>query len=167
MNFEPKVTDRAAFVALWHKGELLVLQSRKWQTEGTPYLLPGGGLKRADENPANCAGRELFEETGLGLLDPSCLKYYGTHKTEWTHKADFFELDFESAKTVFGQRLLLDKPNDPKLFGQEWFNGGLRLEEKFFGYEWWNFETDKKRIEALQPFMMPGLKWYLGEKGLL
>ena len=45
MNFEPKVTNRAAFVALWHNGELLVLQSRKWWEEGTPYLLPGGGCK--------------------------------------------------------------------------------------------------------------------------
>jgi len=151
MNFEPKVTDQAAFVAIWHNGELLILQSRKWQTEGTPYLLPGGGCKKAgerradaillrDETPTECTLVELVEETGISLemLD----RFFGSHRTQWSD-CSFFERTLERALPI-----LLEK-------------------DKLFGYEWWNFEIDRKRIEALKPFMMPGLKWYLEQKGLL
>lgn len=151
MNFEPKVTDRAAFVALWHNGELLVLQSRKWRTEGTPYLLPGGGFK-ANDSFMSCAGRELFEETCIGLISPDFLVRFGSHQTEWTNEAVFYECDAATSKTVYGRSLELRE---------------IKLEPKLYGYEWWNFEEDKLRIQALKPFMMPGLKWYLEQKGLL
>lgn len=142
MNFEPKVTDQAAFVAIWHNVELLVLQSRKWQTEGTPYLLPGGGYAKEDEGRSKvCARRELREETLINVPYDK-FEHFGIHKTQWSN-CTFFEV-FSVANNV-----------------------ELRLEEKFYGYEWWNFETDKRRIEALQPFMMPGLRWYLEQKGLL
>ena len=137
--FEPKVTDKAAFVALWHNNELLVLQSRKWQTEGTPYLLPGGGCKEG-ESLEECAARELLEETG-SLIDGE-FKYFSRHDTQWLN-CHFFDADLVSA--------------DPLII----------LEKKLFGYEWWNFEEDRERIQALKPFMMPGLKWYLQQKGLL
>lgn len=152
MNFEPKVTDRAAFVALWHNGELLVLQSRKWQTEGTPYLLPGGGLKRPDEPLKSRAAVEFFEETGIALLKKESLSFFGEHETEWT-KATFFEADTKTAKCIDGGGI-------EKI-------GNMNIEDKIFGHEWWNFEKDRTRIEALKPFMMPGLKWYLAQKGLL
>lgn len=140
MNSEPKVTDRAAFVALWHNGELLVLQSRKWQMEGTPYLLPGGGCGEA-ESLEDCALRELNEECGIVLLR-SDLSYFSRHDTQWS-ACHFFEHE-----SVYS-----------KLF--------VYAEPKLFGYEWWNFEKDRVRIEALKPFMMPGLLWYLQQKGLL
>jgi len=140
MNFEPKVTNRAAFVALWHNGELLVLQSRKWREEGTPYLLPGGGCKQG-EDQRDCVQREVLEETGL-LVDRNSVVFIGTHETQWSN-CSFYEYELNLA--------------DPLII----------LEQKLFGYEWWNFEKDRKRIEALKPFMMPGLKWYLEQKGLL
>lgn len=139
--FEPKVTDKAAFVAIWHNGELLVLQSRKWQTEGTPYLLPGGGCKEG-EDQRDCAKRETLEETGF-LVDRDSIVFEGTHETEWSN-CSFYEYEI--------------RPTDDPL---------IILEKKLFGYEWWNFEKDRTRIEALKPFMMPGLKWYLEQKGLL
>ena len=139
MNFEPKVTNRAAFVALWHNGELLVLQSRKWQTEGTPYLLPGGGCK-PNETLLECVIRETLEEISISISDLQ-LAQFDSHVTQWSN-CEFFEV------TV---------PEYPVIV----------LEKKLFGYEWWNFEKDKARIEALKPFMMPGLKWYLEQKGLL
>lgn len=140
MNFEPKVTNRAAFVALWRNGELLVLQSRKWWEEGTPYLLPGGGCKE-DEDTAKCGQREVLEETGL-LVDAGSFVFVGAHETQWSN-CHFYKYELNLT--------------DPLII----------LEQKLFGYEWWNFEKDRKRIEALKPFMMPGLKWYLEQKGLL
>lgn len=143
MTYESKKTDRAAFVALWHNNELLVLQSRKWRSEGTPYLLPGGGFKEEDENRTKvCVRRELREETQL-IVPHSELEYFGDHKTEWSN-CDFFEVVIPKQEII-----------------------GINLEEKLFGYEWWNFQEDKLRIQALKPFMMPGLKWYLEQKGLL
>lgn len=140
MTYESKKTDRAAFVALWHNNELLVLQSRKWRSEGTPYLLPGGGCE-ADETLEDCALRELYEECGVILLR-SDLGYFSRHDTEWS-ACHFYEHDhFFNKLQVY-------------------------IEPKLFGFEWLNFQEDKLRIQALKPFMMPGLRWYLEQKGLL
>lgn len=117
-----------------------MLQSRKWRSEGTPYLLPGGGHKEG-EDLARCAQREVLEETGL-LVDSGSFLLIGSHETEWSN-CSFYEYELNLS--------------DPLII----------LEQKLFGYEWWNFEKDRTRIEALKPFMMPGLKWYLEQKGLL
>lgn len=145
MNFEPKKTDKAAFVALWHNNELLVLQSRKWRSEGTPYLLPGGGCKE-NETLEECLVRELEEEIGEIYEDYSLFKLFGRHDTKWSN-CHIFEL-FE-----------------PEAKHQSFF--GVMIEPKLYGFEWWNFQEDKARIQALKPFMMPGLRWYLEQKGLL
>lgn len=139
MNFEPKKTDKAAFVALWHNNELLVLQSRKWRSEGTPYLLPGGGCE-PDETLWECVIRETLEEISIAISDLRLVEF-DSHVTQWSN-CEFFE-------TTTAEYL------------------DIVLEKKLFGYEWWNFEEDKTRILALKPFMMPGLKWYLEQKGLL
>ena len=144
MNFEPKKTDKAAFVALWHNNELLVLQSRKWRSEGTPYLLPGGGCK-SDETLEDCVIRELCEECSQ-ILFRTYLEYFGRESTQWSN-CHFYEY------IIRPDNYGMDEP--------------IVLEDKLFGYEWWNFEEDKLRIQALKSFMMPGLKWYLEQKGLL
>ena len=55
-------------------GEIILIRNRRWQL-GRPLIELAAGTREADETPAQCAARELGEETGyraqeLLALDP-------------------------------------------------------------------------------------------------
>lgn len=53
-----------------HIQHCLLLYRKKWESEGTPFILPGGIVKPG-EHLIDTAWRELFEETGLTQSDIS------------------------------------------------------------------------------------------------
>jgi mutator protein MutT len=55
---------RVALALVEHEGRILIARRRAGTTFGGLWELPGGGC-REGEAPADCAAREVLEETGL------------------------------------------------------------------------------------------------------
>jgi 8-oxo-dGTP pyrophosphatase MutT (NUDIX family) len=141
---EPKLTDRAAMIILWHRKRFLTLYRNKWENEGTPMILPGGGVN-ADEIPKHCVLRELKEETGITL--PLCaITERLVFPTKWTKQMHVFEASLETSlpESPFPQIHLLEA-------------------EKFSGYIWLSL----KMAPTFKYLMMPGLVHSLEKLGYL
>lgn len=87
---EPKHTKAAAYITNIYQDRLLVLWRNKWEDEGTPLILPGGGLKDG-ENALEAVVREVYEEIGV-RVDPFNLNTNSVFNTNWTNKLFTFNL---------------------------------------------------------------------------
>ncbi|MEM6553661.1 MAG: NUDIX hydrolase [Planctomycetota bacterium] len=58
-----EVADAVVILPLLDNGDVVLIQNRRFAVNQTLWELPAGTIE-ADEVPADCAGRELEEETG-------------------------------------------------------------------------------------------------------
>lgn len=139
---EPKKTKAAVYAAIWKENQLLVLGRKKWLSEGTPWIMPGGGVNQ-DEQPFQALARELTEELGqwpeVELARTQKLSPVFNCKTEWT----------DSLSVI---NLTVTNKYEPKID-----------KDKFFGFIWLD-TSDKQMIKLLWYQLMPGLRMYLSDK---
>ena len=91
---EPKHTKRAAGVAVIADGRILTLWRNKWENEGTPFIMPGGGCNH-NEASINCAARELFEETEIDLrVHLDALRLLDVHHTKWADEYYIYTINY-------------------------------------------------------------------------
>lgn len=140
MPDEPKKTFAAAFAAVWYEEQLLTLFREKWLSEGTPWIMPGGGVELGEE-PDEALRRELNEEIDFQVGAEIGAGFYKAYKTEWTDHFYVFELK-------------------AKLYD---IKSVRRDHSKFFG-ELWLPTDDRKFLQAIWPQLMPGLRMYLKDK---
>lgn len=88
---EPKHTKAAAYVTNIYQDRILVLWRNKWEGEGTPLILPGGGTKDL-EDPKDTVIREVGEEIGVELNYDNVFYSEITFKTIGTNKIKFFNV---------------------------------------------------------------------------
>lgn len=140
MSDEPKKTKEAVVAAIWHEDQLLILFREKWLSEGTPWIMPGGGVQ-AEEQPDEALRRELQEEICYQVGYEIGAGFYKCYKTEWTDNFHVFELKASS-------------------YDIAWLR---RDHDKFLG-ELWLPTNDEKFLQAIWPQLMPGLRMYLKDK---
>ena len=129
---EPKHTKAAAYITNIYQDRLLVLWRNKWEDEGTPLILPGGGCLKGESLKA-CAIREAKEEIGLDLMESnlsSSIKF----ETKWTNEIHFFNLIL---------------PFNPAY---------IRLDSTKFSGCLWIPVNNVKIMERLYPLCMSGLQ---------
>ena len=80
--FLRRPTTQGALVALWHKGQLLVVKN----SYRAQYTLPGGYL-HAGEVPEEAAARELYEEVNF-RLPADRLKMVYANTLPYEHRQD-------------------------------------------------------------------------------
>jgi ADP-ribose pyrophosphatase YjhB (NUDIX family) len=142
MSDEPKNTYDAAYTAVWNADKLLILFRTKWLFEGTPWIMPGGGLL-LDEDAPDAALRELHKETGLNAPHGrNSLKLFKEYKTEWCERLFVFELECELYSAAAAVQ---------------------RDYHKFDG-ELWLPTDDSEFLQAIWSQLMPGLRMYLKDK---
>jgi 8-oxo-dGTP pyrophosphatase MutT (NUDIX family) len=131
--------QHGALVAIWVRGELLVVQ----QSYRRLLSLPGGGIHRG-EAPRAAARRELAEELGLEVAEASLVLAFETTVT-WEYRQDhvrIFELHRDAApavtidrREIVGTRLMAPRavlagPLAPHLRAYlEWREGIQRSEQ--------------------------------------
>lgn len=71
-DFTPQVQVAACYLEIDNK--LLLLQRAPGKLEPGKWGVPAGKLEK-NESPENAAKRELFEETGISLEDPSQIQW--------------------------------------------------------------------------------------------
>lgn len=100
MPDEPKLTSEAVTIPLIARIQkvphVLLLWRTKWESEGTPFIFPGGGVNKG-ELTIDAAWRELKEETGLGKssirkVEVPCEPF----KTMWTKKMHVIIMYYKS-----------------------------------------------------------------------
>lgn len=90
-------TTHGALVALWHEGQILLVQNSY-----VPYKSLPGGYVRASETGRDAAVRELKEETGLEAR-PYDLKLALDQWHDWEGKREhieIFELELKAPITI-------------------------------------------------------------------
>lgn len=131
---EPKHTKRAAYIIPKLNNRVFLLGRKKWLSEGTPWIFPGGGLCEG-ESSIDGAIREFYEETG-SKPDKSELTYLLTERTEWSDKIDFFLWDtieyWKAAELVALER------------------------HKFFGWMWLDITLPRLEESVIWSTLMPG-----------
>lgn len=147
MPDEPKHTKSAAYAAIWNGSKLLLLGRKKWLSEDTPWIMPGGG-RNLNESVVDCLIREVREEIGVRLYEEDFvtqkMTFFKSYETEWTGDLNVFEIELGSA--IF--HLMDLRSVDFK---------------KFFGIMWLD-TSDQQMLNLLWPQLMPGLKMYLKDK---
>jgi 8-oxo-dGTP pyrophosphatase MutT (NUDIX family) len=150
-----KNTKRAASVILITEHEnikrfLLLWRKIKWEAEGTPLILPGGGLKK-NELTIDGALRELREETEFFITkkqlkntnnnDIKYKLYENYCRTQWTDSMSFLVIISES-------KYLYLYPNHDK--------------NKFSGYVWFPLNNDGMKIfDNMKHNIMDGARIFL------
>ena len=88
---------RGALVALWHRGEILLVRS----SYRADFTLPGGYVEPG-EQPIDAAARELLEETGIDAGPPALRHaYHGVHLYEYRHdEIDIFEIEVDERPNI-------------------------------------------------------------------
>lgn len=150
MNDGPKKTKQAVNAAVWKGNSILILGRTKWLSEGTPWIMPGGGVEE-DEELVDALARELEEEIGgwpelyrIGDAMRGILKPTWEYKTKWTDSLSIFELFVSpSYQPVIETKLIT-----------------FADQQKFFGFVWLDV-LDNVMLRLFWPFLMPGLKQYL------
>lgn len=140
MHDEPKKTKQAVNVAVWDKNRLLILFRDKWLSEGTPWIMPGGGVEDG-ETTIRTAYRELHEEIGLSV-PYEVFDLFKVYKTEWADELFVFEL-----KHKFYSAAVSVQRDYAKFAGELW----LPVDDKIF-------------LKAIRSQLMPGLRMYLADK---
>lgn len=136
MADEPKHTKEAAYLAIHTKNRLFVLWRNKWESEGTPLILPGGGLEPG-ESPKMCVIREVWEEIKVSIHSAQ-LDFQFAEPTEWTGQIHIYR--FTSSYDWLSRHAFeVDRT-------------------KFSGYIW--LPTNPVP-DWILPLCMPGLRSYL------
>ena len=137
---EPKHTEAATALLINNSkgGRILILVRTKWENEGCPFQLPGGGIEEK-EHPWECAVREMEEETGIHLFEHDLKSMY-ILKTEWTKKLYVFSHTMEKKRQygLGGSGIVLDS-------------------SKFCGMFWLNVK-ERKLLEKIYPLCIHGLQ---------
>ena len=83
-------TVHGVFIAIWYKEKLMMIKNSYRKS----FTIPCGRIKR-DEDIADAAVRELFEEVGL-RVDKNQLKFIGIYSANYSNIKDignFFEIE--------------------------------------------------------------------------
>ena len=92
-----KPTVHGVFVAIWYKEKLLVIRNSYRKS----FTIPCGRLKR-NEDMADAAARELYEEVGL-RVDKHLMKFIGVYSANYSNIKDignFFEIEMSELPKI-------------------------------------------------------------------
>lgn len=144
MADEPKKTKLSCALAVWDDKKLLILGRTKWLSEGTPWIMPGGGFDSTrDKYLEDTIAREVEEEIGITIDNTDELNWYKNYLTEWAEKFVIYET---------------------KVFGAWYvYEHGMLDSKKFFGLMWLD-TSNKQMLDLFWPQLMPGLRMYLKDK---
>jgi ADP-ribose pyrophosphatase YjhB (NUDIX family) len=138
MSDEPKYTDCAVGAVIYRNGRILLLWRNKWEEEGTPLILPGGGV-RPGETSKEALVREVAEEIALSV-DPELATLWATYDTKWCKRYHVYLIDPAATRHHI---VYID-------------------EKKFSGFLW--LDPSKMNLDILSPLMMPAAKKFLTTK---
>ena len=88
--FFTSLTVNGVFIAIWYKEKLLMIRNSYKKS----FTIPCGRIKR-DEDSADAAVRELYEEVGI-RVDKRQIKFIGIYKTNYNNIEDignFYEIE--------------------------------------------------------------------------
>ena len=137
---EPKHTKEAVSVMIISDNRFLLLWRYKWESEGTPFILPGGGLKEG-ESILEAAQRELMEEISWTIPYDmlNSVEIIESGPTKWTGKMNYVVL-----------KLIKDQDIE------------IEIENKFAGAVW--VPLSYNIMKNLRPLLMPGALRLLCDK---
>ncbi len=112
--FFTRPTVNGVFIAIWYKEKLLMIRNSYKKS----FTIPCGRIKR-DEDSADAAVRELYEEVGI-KVDKHQIKFIGIYTTNYNHIKDignFFEIEMtelpklkiDNREVVWSQFMPLDQ----------------------------------------------------------
>ena len=107
-------TVQGVFIAIWYKEKLLVIKNSYRKS----FTIPCGRIKR-DEDPADAAIRELYEEVGI-KVDKRQIKFSGIFTANYSNIKDignFYEIELtelpkiqiDNREVVWSQFMFLDQ----------------------------------------------------------
>ena len=130
--FFTRPTISGVFIAIWHQEKLLIIRN----SYRNSFAIPCGRIKR-DEDPADAAIRELYEEVGI-KVDKRQLKFTGKYTANYSNIEDignFFEIELtelpdlkvDNREVVTAEFMSLDRIATLKLLPtvRKWLNNKL------------------------------------------